>query len=60
VNRVLEIHAWLIAALFLGILGLMALLVLMLHVHEGDVAYITHLHRPIILVPGHGPLVLSV
>lgn len=28
-----------------------AMLVVMLHVHTGDVAYIAHTHRPIIVVP---------
>ena len=50
-QRTVEIHAWLLAALLAGVLGLFALLVLMLHVHAGDVAYIAHTHRPIIVVP---------
>jgi hypothetical protein len=47
----IQVHAWLLAALLIGVLGLLALLVLMLHVHAGDVAYIAHTHRPIIVVP---------
>ena len=59
VNRTLEIHAWLLAVLFIGILALMALLVIMLHVHAGDVAYIAHTHRPVIVVPNPGPIGIS-
>jgi hypothetical protein len=51
VNRTLEIHAWLVAVLLVAILGLLALLLVLLHVHAGDVAYIAHTHRPIIIVP---------
>ena len=58
-NRTLEIHAWLLAALLVGALGIMALLLVMLHVHAGDVAYIAHTHRPIIVVPTGGPPVVS-
>jgi hypothetical protein len=45
--------------LFIGILALMALLVIMLHVHGGDVAYIAHTHRPVIVVPNPGPIGIS-
>jgi hypothetical protein len=37
----------------------MALLVLMLHVHVGDVAYIAHTHRPVIVVPNPAPIGIS-
>ena len=50
-----QIHAWLLAALLIGVVGLLALLGLMLHVHAGDVAYIAHTHRPIIVVPTPAP-----
>jgi hypothetical protein len=59
VNRTLQIHAWLLAALLIGVLVLLALLVLMLHVHAGDVAYIAHTHRPVIVVPNPGPIGIS-
>jgi hypothetical protein len=59
VNRTLEIHAWLLAALLVAVLGMVALLLVMLHVHAGDVAYIAHTHRPIIVVPTGGPPVVS-
>lgn len=59
VNRTLEIHAWLLAALLIGTVALMALLVFMLHVHAGDVAYIAHTHRPVIVVPNPGPIGIS-
>ncbi len=58
-NRTLEIHAWLLAALLVAVLGMVALLLVMLHVHAGDVAYIAHTHRPIIVVPTGGPPVVS-
>ena len=54
-NRTLQIHAWLLAALLIGVLGMMALLFAMVHVHMGDVAYIAHMHRPIIVVPAGAP-----
>jgi hypothetical protein len=59
VNRTLEIHAWLMAALLVAVLGMVALLLVMIHVHAGDVAYIAHTHRPIIVVPSGGPPVVS-
>jgi hypothetical protein len=59
VQRTVEVHAWLIAALLLGVLCMMALLLFMLHVHAGDVAYIAHTHRPIIVVPTGAPPVVS-
>ena len=59
-NRKLEIHAWLLAALLLGVLGMMTLLLAMVHVHAGDVAHITHMQRPIILVPAGAPQVISI
>jgi hypothetical protein len=59
VNRTLEIHAWLLAALGVVVLGMVALLLVMLHVHAGDVAYIAHTHRPIIVVPAGAPPVVS-
>ena len=59
-NRTLQIHAWLLVLLLAGVLGMMALLLAMLHVHAGDVAYIAHTHRPIILFPsGTAPPALS-
>ena len=56
VNRTLEVHAWLLAALLVGVVCLMALLLMMWRVHAGDVAYIAHTHRPIIILPAtpHG------
>jgi hypothetical protein len=51
VNRILEIHAWVLVALLIGMLAMVVLLLAMEHVHAGDVAYIAHLHRPIIVVP---------
>jgi len=59
VNRTLEIHAWLLAALLVAVLGMVALLLVMLHVHAGDVAYIAHTHRPIIVVPTGAPPVVA-
>ena len=59
VNRTLEIHVWLLVALLVGVLGMMALLLVMMHVHAGDVAYIAHTRRPIIVVPTGAPPVLS-
>jgi hypothetical protein len=59
VNRTLEIHAWLLAALLVAVLGMVALLLVMMHVHAGDVAYIAHSHRPIIVVPTGAPPVVS-
>ena len=59
VQRTVEVHAWLLGALLLGVLCMMALLLLMLHVHAGDVAYIAHAHRPIIVVPTGAPPVVS-
>jgi hypothetical protein len=59
VARTLEIHAWLLGALLLGVLSLVALLLVMWHVHAGDVAYIAHSHRPLILVPAKTPPVVS-
>jgi hypothetical protein len=46
-------------ALLAGVLCLIALLAVMMHVHAGDVTYIAHTHRPIIIVPSGGPPVLS-
>jgi hypothetical protein len=60
VGRTFEIHAWLLVALLVAVLGMFALLLLMLHVHAGDVAYIAHTHRPIIIEPsGSLPVVSS-
>lgn len=59
VNRTLEIHAWLFAALLVGVLGMVALLLVMIHVHAGDLSYIAHTHRPIIVVPTGAPPVVS-
>lgn len=56
VHRTVQIHAWLLAVLLVGVLGLLVLLVLMQHVHAGDVAYIAHTHRPIILAPRPAPI----
>ena len=47
------------AALLVAVLGMVALLLVMIHVHAGDVAYIAHTHRPIIVVPSGGPPVVS-
>jgi hypothetical protein len=52
VNQTVQVHAWLLALLLLGVLAMMVLLVVMMHVHAGDVAYIAGTHRPIIVVPG--------
>ena len=60
VNRTLEIHTWLFALLLVGVLILFALFLIMMHVHAGDVSYIAHAHRPIIIIgPGRLPPVLS-
>jgi hypothetical protein len=59
VNRTFEIHAWLLAALLVGVLGMTALLLFMVHVHAGDLSYIAHTHRPIIVVPTGAPPVVS-
>jgi hypothetical protein len=59
VNRVIEIHAWLLVALALGILAMGMLLLVMIHVHAGDVAYIAHNHRPVYIVPTGAPPVVS-
>lgn len=47
VNRVLEVHAWLLVALLVAVLGMVALLLVMLHVHAGDVAYIARTVTPV-------------
>jgi hypothetical protein len=59
VNRVVEIHVWLLLALLLGVLAMVLLLLVMAHVHAGDVAYIAHTHRPIYIVPTGAPPVVS-
>jgi hypothetical protein len=59
VNRILHIHAWVLAALLVTVLGMLALLVALERVHAGDVAYIAHMHRPIILVPAGLPPAIS-
>ncbi len=58
-NRTIEIHAWLLAVLVVGVLAMITLLLVMMHVHAGDVAYIAHTHRPIIVVPTGAPPVVS-
>ncbi len=58
-NRTVEIHTWVLAALLVGTLDMIGLLLVMLHVHAGDVAYIAHTHRPIIVVPTGAPPVVS-
>ena len=58
-NRVIEIHAWLLLALVLGVLAMGLLLLVMVHVHAGDVAYIAHTHRPIYIVPTGTPPVVT-
>lgn len=58
-NRTVEIHTWVLAALLVGALAMIGLLLVMLHVHAGDVAYIAHTHRPIIVVPTGAPPVVS-
>jgi hypothetical protein len=59
VHRTVEIHAWLLAALLVGVVAMLVLLFLMLRVHAGDVAYIAHTHRPVIIVPAGSPPVVS-
>ena len=51
VNRTVQIHAWLLAALLFGALAMTTFLLVMMHVHAVDVAYIARTHRPIVLVP---------
>ncbi len=58
-NRVIEIHAWLLLALVLGVFAMGLLLLVMVHVHAGDVAYIAHTHRPIYIVPTGTPPVVT-
>ena len=58
-NRTLEIHTWVLVALFVGVLCLIGLVAVMMNVHAGDVAYIAHTHRPIIIVPSGGAPGLS-
>ena len=58
VNRTVQIHAWLLAALLVGALAMTTLLLVMMHVHAVDVAYIAHTHRPIVLVPPSAPPVV--
>jgi hypothetical protein len=45
--------------LFVAVLCLIGLLVAMIHIQAGDVAYIAHTHRPIIIVPPGTAPVLS-
>jgi hypothetical protein len=59
VNQSIEIHAWLLALLLVGVLAMITLLLEMMHVHAGDEAYIAHTHRPVIVVPTGGPPVVS-
>jgi hypothetical protein len=59
VNRTVEIHIWVLTALLVGALAMIALLLVMLDVHAGDVAYIAHAHRPVIVVPTGAPPVVS-
>jgi hypothetical protein len=59
VNRTVEIHAWLVAALLIGALAMITFLLVMMHVHAVDVAYIAHTHRPIIVVPSGAPPVVA-
>ena len=59
-NRTVEIHAWLLAALLVGALAMITFLFVMMHVHAVDVAYIAHTHRPVIVVPtGAQPVVAT-
>jgi hypothetical protein len=60
VNQTVKIHAWLLAMLLLGVLAMMVLLLVMVHVHAGDVAYIARTHRPIIFVPGGASHIISI
>ena len=46
-------------ALVVGALVMIGVLLFMLHVHAGDVAYIARTHRPIIIVPAGAPPVAS-
>jgi hypothetical protein len=59
VNRTVEIHAWLLAALLVGALAITTFLLVMMHVHAVDVAYIAHSHRPVIVVPAGAPPVVA-
>jgi hypothetical protein len=59
VNRTVEIHAWLLAALLVGALAMITLFLVMMHVHAVDVAYIAHTHRPVIVVPTGAPPVVA-
>jgi uncharacterized integral membrane protein len=54
-----EIHAWLLAALLVGALAMITLLLVMMHVHAVDVAYIAQTHRPVIIVPTGAPPVVA-
>ena len=58
VNRTVQIHAWLLAALLFGALAMTTFLLVMMHVHAVDVAYIARTHRPIVLVPPGAPPVV--
>jgi hypothetical protein len=59
-HKTVEIHALLVAALFVAFGCLAALLLIMLHVHAGDVAYISHMRHPIIVVPARAGASISV
>ena len=54
-NRTVEIHTWVLAALLVGAPAMITLFLVMLHVHAGDVAYFAHSHRPVIVVPTGAP-----
>ena len=58
-NRTVEIHAWLLAALLVGALAMITLFLVMMHVHAVDVAYIAHTHRPVVVVPTGAPPVVA-
>jgi hypothetical protein len=50
-HQTVQIHAWLVAAFFVAVGCLVAMILIMLHVHAGDVAYISHMRHPIIVIP---------
>lgn len=52
-SHTVNIHSWVLVLLGLGISAMFILLIVMLHVHYGDVAYIKEMKRPIkFYVPG--------
>ena len=57
VNRTVQIHAGSCSAAG-RLLAMTTLLLVLMHVHAVDVAYIAHTHRPIVLVPPSVPPVV--